>query len=140
MNQLERYLQLIVEPTYEEFRRNPTSVRHAYLACVATFHAIDRVTYPRSAARRRGEWRKESIDFAVVDHVAHDFKHVKSDRRQYPPNTLLLSHAIYGHMGFNTHTLNDTGQVATLRNIVYAVRDAIRFVRRKGGLGPSPLI
>jgi hypothetical protein len=35
MNELTRYIKLIAEPTVEEFRRNPTSLRHAYLACVA---------------------------------------------------------------------------------------------------------
>jgi hypothetical protein len=42
MNSLTQYLRLIVEPTVEEFRRNPMSLRHCYLACVATYHAIDR--------------------------------------------------------------------------------------------------
>ena len=49
MNALARYLALIVEPTVEEFKRNPFSLRHAYLACVAAYHTIDRVTHPNSA-------------------------------------------------------------------------------------------
>jgi hypothetical protein len=51
MNALERYLALIVEPTVEEFRCNPFSLRHAYLACVATYHAIDRVAYPQGVGQ-----------------------------------------------------------------------------------------
>jgi hypothetical protein len=47
MEDLERYLKDIVEPTIKDFKDNPASVRHAFLACVATFHAIDYQTYPR---------------------------------------------------------------------------------------------
>jgi hypothetical protein len=36
-----RYLDDIVEPTITDFENNPTSVRHAFLACVATFHTVD---------------------------------------------------------------------------------------------------
>jgi hypothetical protein len=38
---LERYVDEIVAPTINDFEENPTSVRHAFLGCVATFHAID---------------------------------------------------------------------------------------------------
>jgi hypothetical protein len=37
-----RNIELIVEPTFEEFKREPTS-RRAFLTCVAIFHVIDRV-------------------------------------------------------------------------------------------------
>jgi hypothetical protein len=53
MNPLSRYLALIVEPTVEEFNSNLFSLRHAFLACVATYHAIDRVTYPKSVGNLR---------------------------------------------------------------------------------------
>jgi hypothetical protein len=36
-----RYLEEIVEPTVKEFEENPTSVRRAFLACVAVFHAVE---------------------------------------------------------------------------------------------------
>jgi hypothetical protein len=39
---LQRYLDIIVEPTFKDFQRNPTSIRHGYLASVATDHAVDR--------------------------------------------------------------------------------------------------
>lgn len=47
MNDLSRYLDVIVEPTFEEFKREPSS-RRAFLVCVAIYHAIDRVAYPKS--------------------------------------------------------------------------------------------
>jgi len=131
MNALSRYLSLIVEPTVEEFRRNPFSLRHAFLACVATYHAIDRVVYPKSAGNMRKAWGKESMEFLIVDHVAHDFKHVKSEDERRVTRGLPLSHAIYGGMGFNTHTLNDTGQITALRNLTFVVRDAVKFLHKK---------
>jgi hypothetical protein len=73
MDGLTRYLKVIAEPTVEEFKRNPSSVRHAFLACVATYHAIDRVAYPKSVGNLRKTWGKESVEFKVVDIVAHNF-------------------------------------------------------------------
>ena len=75
MEDMERYLNEIVEPTIEDFEKNRTSVRHAFLACVTTFHAIDYLAYPRKARLLREKFRK-NVDFATVDRVAHAFKHV----------------------------------------------------------------
>jgi hypothetical protein len=41
MEDLRRYLEEIVEPTVKDFAEHPASVRHAFLACVATYHAVD---------------------------------------------------------------------------------------------------
>jgi hypothetical protein len=72
-----RYLEEIVEPTVKEFEENPTSVRRAFLACVAVFHAVDYLAYQKtSKANLRGKLRSQSPDFAIVDKVAHAFKHV----------------------------------------------------------------
>jgi hypothetical protein len=131
MNALERYLALIVDPTVEEFRRNPFSLRHAYLACVAVYHAIDRVAYPKSTGNLRKVWGEECMEFLIVDHVAHDFKHVKSEDQRRIERGIPLSHAIYGGMGFNTHTLNDTGQIEALRHLTFVVRDAVKFLHKK---------
>jgi hypothetical protein len=62
------------------FYGNRGSVRHAYLACVAIFHAVDRAAEEsgkRPAAVRQA-WCKESLDFKLVDVLEHDFKHVKA--------------------------------------------------------------
>lgn len=130
MNALTRYLKLIVEPTVEEFQRNPFSLRHCYLACAATFHSIDRAA---EMARKnpkglRQVWGRQSMEFKLVDIVAHDFKHIHASDRKGPPNTIPLSFALYGSMGLNTHTLNDTGQLESLRNLTFVVRDALKFV------------
>jgi hypothetical protein len=71
-----RYMTEIVEPTISDFEANPTSVRHAFLACVVTFHSIDYLTYPKKSGSRRKSFRKNSPEFATVDRIAHAFKHV----------------------------------------------------------------
>jgi hypothetical protein len=58
MNALQRYLKDVAEPAFRDFQQNPYSARHAYLACVAVYHSIDRVTYPKSPGNLRHEWRK----------------------------------------------------------------------------------
>ncbi len=132
MDALNRYLKLIVEPTVDEFKRNPTSIRHAFLACVATYHAIDRIAYPGPRGNLRKAWRKASMEFALVDIVAHDFKHVKSTEHRSVPGAIPISFALYGSigsMGFNTHTLNDTGELNSLRNLVFVLQEAVKFLR-----------
>jgi len=132
MKALLRYLKLIVEPTVKEFARNPTSIRHAYLACVATYHAVDRVSYPNPGSVVAQKWREKSQAFALIEIVALDFKHVRSYRNKPQPNTIPISHALYD-VGFNTHMLNDTGEVATLRNLVFMVQDAVKFIHDEAG-------
>jgi hypothetical protein len=79
-----RYLEEIVEPTIADFERNPTSVRHAFLACVATCHAVDYLAHARSPANLRHKLKKASWEFELVDEVAHAFKHVVSGARGKP--------------------------------------------------------
>jgi hypothetical protein len=75
-----RYMTEIVDPTISEFEANPCSQRHGVLACVVTFHAIDYLTYPKKSANSRKDFRDESPEFALVDRVAHAFKHVALKR------------------------------------------------------------
>ena len=133
MNALTQYLKLIVEPTVEEFQRNPFSLRHCYLACTATYHSIDRAAEmsKKRAATLRQVWCGKSTEFKLVDIVAHDFKHIHASDRNVSPKTIPLSFALYGHMGLNSRTFNDTGQIETLRNLTFIVRDALKFVQRQ---------
>jgi hypothetical protein len=80
-----RYMTEIVEPTISDFETNPTSVRHAFLACVVTFHSIDYL-YPNKSANPRETFRKESPEFATVDRIAHAFKHVDAGHPQSAHN------------------------------------------------------
>ena len=72
------YLEEIVEPTIADFRDHPASLRHAFLACVVTFHFIDYIAHPKRSQNLRRRFGKESPDFAIMDRVAHAIKHVKS--------------------------------------------------------------
>jgi hypothetical protein len=81
---LVRYLEDIVEPTIKDFEEHPASVRHAFLACVATFHAIDYLAFPKRSRGLRQKFRRQSPDFATVDDVAHAFKHVVAGNRRKP--------------------------------------------------------
>jgi hypothetical protein len=122
MNDLSRYLDLIVDPTIMDFQRNPTSVRHAFLACLVTYHAIDRVRSPPGNLRKR--WGKESIEFAAVDLIAHRFKHVNHEGDKNPkPDTVPLTFML----GFD-----EEGEKLELRNLYFLVRDAAKFIRKQG--------
>lgn len=127
MQGLERYLELIVEPTFEDFKRNPSSVRHAYLACLVTYHAIDRVTFPTKPGNDLDRWREESLEFMLVEQVALHLKHVKSDFARWaakalPPHTLLITHPL---------GLTGDGEGLETRNLFFVVRDAVKFLRKK---------
>jgi hypothetical protein len=57
MEDMLRYLDEMVEPTIKDFEEHPTSVRHGFLACVAAFHAIDYLAYPK---KRPSDLRQRS--------------------------------------------------------------------------------
>lgn len=128
MKTLARYLEVIVDPTFDEFYRDRGSVRLAYLACVAIFHAVDRAADESGirSAKLRQEWRNESLEFTLVDVIAHHFKHVRSSDEKIPPTRrgIPIGHAL----GFD-----ETGESMDLRNIYYQIRDAVRFVHKKAG-------
>lgn len=123
MNDLQRYIDAIVEPTFADFRRNPSS-RLAFLTCVSIFHAIDRVAYPKKPSSLRQEWCRKSLEFKLVDVVAHHFKHVKSSDERIPSDRPGLPIAFA--LGFN-----EQGDEMELRNFSYVMRDAILFLRRE---------
>jgi hypothetical protein len=131
MDELAEYLELIVEPTFTDFQRNPGSVRHAFLACVATYHAIDRVTYPKKPGNLKKEWRRQSRDFLIVEMVAHRLKHVRSDDEKHAPDTpgIPLSSVVFREG--EPRDGNPDG--IDLHNLHYVVRDAISFLHRMTG-------
>jgi hypothetical protein len=89
---LDRYLEEIVKPTVQDFVEHPTSVRHAFLACAVTFHAVDYMAHPRAPRTLRQQWRSRSEAFRRVDEVAHAFKHVATHRQN---QARLVAKAIY---------------------------------------------
>lgn len=126
VNTLGRYLELIVDPTWDDYHKNRESVRHAFLACVTIFHAIDRVAEEKGerAAHLRQLWWAESLEFKLVDVIAHHFKHVKSSDERIPASRPGLP--IGFALGFN-----EAGDTMDLRNLYFVIRDAVRFVHQK---------
>jgi hypothetical protein len=136
MEDLVRYLDEIAEPTIAEFEKNPASVRHAFLACVALFlfHSVDYLAFPESGRAFRQEFGKVSPAFKVVDDVAHAFKHVVSGNRAEPR---LKADEVIGRRGaFFAGAFSsafDIGAV-TLRgdpqvNFLVIVKQALKFLR-----------
>ncbi len=91
--EIEQYLSEIVDPTIADCEANPTSRRHAFLACVALFHAKDYL-HPGDGGNFRKRLRDESPDFANVDRIAHAFKHVSSGHPNAPTNQPLKSEEV----------------------------------------------
>jgi hypothetical protein len=109
---LARYLEVIVDPTFDDFHANRTSLRLAYLAAVAIFHAVDRAAEEDDirSANLRQLWCNESLEFKLVDIIAHHFKHVQSSDEKVPPTRpgLPIGHAL----GFD-----DSGEGMDVRNL-----------------------
>jgi hypothetical protein len=129
VNDLIEYMELIVEPTWEEYNRNSADVRHAYLACLVVYHAVDRAAYPKKPDAMAKRWARESLPFMLVAEVALHFKHgtrhwVKTAKKQNP-NALLI-----------TRPLGLQGALKDLetRHLWFQVRDALTFVREKAKL------
>jgi hypothetical protein len=145
VNALQEYLDVIVEPTFEDFKRNPHSMRHAYLACVAVYHAIDRAAYPKRPGNLRNKWRKESFQFVIVDMVAHKFKHVISDdeksdalvqarTRGIPIASMVFGSGNMSQDPTNARSLAEGG--IALHNLYFVISDAIKFLWEKAASLP----
>jgi hypothetical protein len=137
---LERYLDEIVEPTIKDLEANRTSVRHTFLACVVVFHAVDHLAYPKRSRALREQFNQESRAFAVVDDIAHAFKHVVAGNPGNPDLTAseVISRpaAFWGVMAWDLSRWDDPVGGVTLdkdRNVdLYeVVVEAATFLRRK---------
>jgi hypothetical protein len=132
----ESYMREIVDPTISDFRAHPASRRHAFLACVVTFHCIDYIR--RKPKNLRNQFRKESAEFATVDRVAHALKHAKSDGEQplnvtsvfaRPPARAGVARAGLSRCGDSTGAVeiwNEDGS-----DLLRAVTKAVEFLRSK---------
>jgi hypothetical protein len=67
----EEYIHEMIEPTIKDLVQNRVSKRHAFVACVVTYHMIDYLCGKRRKAVLRGEYRAQSPAFAAVDRIAH---------------------------------------------------------------------
>ncbi len=126
MKTLARYLEVIVDPTFDDFYRDRGSVRLAYLACVAIFHAVDRAADESGtrSANLRQEWcrsRSNSNWWTLSLTTSSTLRAPMKRYRQHAPGyrLALLSGSV------------ETGESMDLRNIYYLIRDAVRFVHKK---------
>ena len=128
MKTLARYLELIVDPTWDDFHAHRDSPRLAFLACVTIYHAVDRVAEAegKEPSHFRQIWAKESLEFKLVDVIAHHLKHVLSNDERNLGNRPGLS--IGRALGFS----EDSDEM-NLRSLYFVIRDAVRFVHRKAG-------
>jgi hypothetical protein len=114
-----RCLDEIVDPTVKEFEDHPDSKRHAFIACVVIFHAIDYLAFPKKSSGLRQQFRKNSPDFEKVDAVAHAFKHVESRT----PDTRLNVTEIVSHGGAFSSGFSDNFDISKVAD--------------RGSLGPD---
>ena len=117
-----------MDPTFDDFHGDRGSFRHAYLACVAIFHAVDRAAEENGdrPANLRQVWCKESLEFKLVDIIAHHFKHVQSSDEKIPSTRPGIPIGLA--LGFD-----EAGEGMDLRNLYFVIRDAVRFVHKKAG-------
>jgi hypothetical protein len=130
---LDRYLDEIVEPIVKEFEENPSSVRHAFVACVVVFHTIDYLAFPRSSSTLRQMFRKDSIDFALIDEVAHAFKHVETGK----PQSRLNVGKVISHGGAFSNDFSDDFDISKVTvidrpgiNLLSSVKGAVTYLRK----------
>ncbi len=127
---LSRYLENFVVPTVEDYNRNPSSVRHAFLACLVIWHAADRMAYPddKKLGNIQKDWIRDCFEFRLIDMVANQFKHVeRRDKREahnpnIPKDAIHLVHAL---------GLDETAETLELHSLYFVVRDAVSFLKRQ---------
>jgi hypothetical protein len=134
MNDLQRYKKDFIVPTIEDFEKDPTSVRLAFLACVAAFHGVDYLAWPDKPSTLRQKLRKNAL-FNTVDEVAHAFKHVATSRRQ--EKGLKASEVIFDANSFDGLSQDpNTGRVTLTRdravNLLITVKGAVDFLMAEG--------
>jgi hypothetical protein len=142
MEDLVRYIEDIVEPTIREFEDHPTSVRHAFIACVAVYHGIDYLAFPRTKPKAlKQRFVKQSHDFAIVNRVAHAFKHVAAGPRANPSlrasDVISRPPAIWGQMVWDLSRWDDAIGGVTLSeerevDLLDAVKNAVKFLQDQG--------
>jgi hypothetical protein len=144
---LERYLNEIVEPTVDDFRRQPSSVRIGFLACVAIDHSVDYLAFPGDRSRWDGkehrakrqrlrkQFGEENDQFRLASEAANAFKHVKTTSKRGLEASEIYERppAMAGRMMAGASMLGDmTGAVVIDGyDLLQVVTEALRFLRLK---------
>jgi predicted nucleotidyltransferase len=108
------YLYQIVAPTIADYAQNVRSVRHAFLACVATFHTIDYFAKGREKNSLRTHMRKECTSFRLIDRIAHAFKHTESSDNLKVQDVVERPPAFWGTATWNLSRWGDAFGGVTL--------------------------
>lgn len=142
MIDLVHYIEAIVQPTIKDFEDHPTSVRHAFLACLVTFHCIDHLAFPNvRPATLRQQFRTQSPDFTVVDRVAHAVKHVAAGPRGNPSlrvgDVISRPPAFWGEMVWDLSRWDDAIGGVTLNeereiDLLEAAKNTVKFFLEQG--------
>jgi hypothetical protein len=141
MEDLERYLEEVVQPTIDDFAKNPQSVRLGFIACVVTLHSLDYLAFDRATQRPRkpkvgnlkDKFGKASQDFKLVDQVAHAFKHVVTGNPQCPDlrsNEVVERRGPFSNgfsSGFDRGSVTIDGRPEV--NLLATVQRAVKFLR-----------
>jgi hypothetical protein len=146
MTDAQKHFDEFVIPTVRDFEKAPASRRHAFLACVAVFHAVDYLAAQPGSPKKqnlRNQLRTENADFVIVDRVAHAFKHMKSGHEGSNQNKPLHVQAVFfrppsflGVMVLGISYLGDTRGGVEIwnergRDLVGVVKRAAEFIRTK---------
>jgi hypothetical protein len=140
MTDLEQYLVEIVDPTLKDFEANPTSRRHAFLACVTTCHAVDYLAFPSDPRALRQQFEHQSLAFKAVNDVGHAFKHVVQGKRSQPQmkqsEVISRPPAYWDVAIWDLSRWDDTIGGTTLDNdrridLLETVREAVHFLWEK---------
>ena len=146
---LRAYLLEVVRPTIAEFEANPTSRRHAFIACVVTYHCVDYLAYPDKPQNRLASFREACPGFEVVDRVAHAFKHVKTGHSENPHRQPLASGdvisrppAVWGEAVWDLSRWDDETGGVTIDgerelDLLVAIREAVEFLERQALSAPG---
>lgn len=131
----DEYMREIVEPTIKDMVANRSSRRHAFIACVVTFHTVDYLAGKRRKAILRAEYRRQSSAFAAIDRIAHAAKRKQSGDRRSPlrvENARARPSAVFGESTFGTNAFGDVGgatdgsEPADVLELVNAAADFLR--------------
>jgi len=119
MSTLKKYITDIVQPTFEDFQEHKTA-RHAFIAAIAAFHAIDRAANDlgrKSSGNLRKEWGQKSTAFKLIDIMAHQLKHIESGDEDVKPEQ-------WNHLLSFGDVLNRT----RVADFAFIMRDVIEFL------------
>ncbi|WP_315807389.1 MULTISPECIES: hypothetical protein [unclassified Bradyrhizobium] len=147
MEDLERYLHEIVEPTVDDFRQRPSSVRIGFLACVAIDHSVDYLAFPGDRSRwdskehqvnrkrLRERFKEENEQFRLASDVANAFKHVKTRNKRGLEASEVYERppALAGRMMAGVSMVGDTmgAVVVDGRDLLQVANEALQFLRSK---------